>query len=500
MFTLRKVITYQVGQPSPKNGFKCIVLDGVRYIVTIKNNEIQTICEAKTKPGKKDNLKVTPNKETFSLYSKLSNLFFNVAKVNLPDEYCLEIIVSNKGVLITDILYSSNENLENVKYLNRIEKIKSLVQSHSSKLRVIKTDPVHHIETNLISTPTLLRCLCSVLTFGSDYIINPTEKTFTYAIVGVAYMKKNDFVIKREPYIKLTNINNNIKLQLIGSDDQSLLSTLSELTEDKQLEFYNTQKNQLFDKVAEDVNTITLPNNQSQKVFLVAGVNKNKLSIFGYTNDGKKLLDENIFINQPQNVTWEKPEFEKVFNNIKYYNKFYHIVSRQSNKFNPNKLRVISILSSTALSPNTITSYDIFDNVPLNEHPNNIHKTLNNATNNEIITECISRIGNTLLQSETVALRNIFQNLKNFNELDATINEKFNDILCLLNTNETEIIRTILKPLQNEILDANHLTLNKINTTINQLQRKRQHSIQQTLRKKMRFNDNSVICSDEENE
>lgn len=499
MIILRKVIPYQVGLPSPKNGFKCIVLDGIRYLITIKNNEIQTIYETKNKPGKKDNMKVVPNKDTYSLYCKLSNMFFNVAKVNLPDEYCFEIIVSTKGVLITDIL-QSNENLENVKYLNRIEKIRSLIESHSTKLRIIKPDPVHHIETNLISTPTLLRCLASVLTFGTDYIINPTEKTYTYAIVGIAYMKKNDFIIKREPFTKLNTINNNIKLQLIGSSDPSLLSTLSELSEEKQLAFYNTQKKQLFDEVDESVNIITLPNNQSQKVFLVAGVNKNKLSIFGYTNDGKKLLDENIFIDQPQNITWEKPEFEKVFNNIKYYNKFYHIVSRQINKFNPNKLRVVSILSSTALSPNTITAYDVFDNVPINEHPNNIHKTLNNATNDEIITECISRIGNILLQSENVALRNIFQNLKNFNELDHVINEKFNEILFLLNTNETEIIKNLLKPLQNEILDANNLTLNKINSTINHLQRKRQHSIQHTVRKKMRFNDNTVISSDEENE
>jgi len=404
--------------------------------------------------------------------------------------------------LVTDILYCKDDSVEHLKYLNRIQKINVLITSHTSKLKSIGTQPVFRVETNLVTTPTIVRYLCAVQNFGTDYLITPVEQTFTYAIVGTGYMNKPDIVLKREPFTKLTAINNAVKLELIGKNNETLLTQINNLPETEQLIFYNKRKDDLFDE-SETSDVVKFTNNQTQKVYLVAGVNKNKLSIFGYTKDGKKLSDDNIFIEKPEILRWEQPEFETIFNNITYYKNFYHIVSRPINKFNPNKLSVISVLSSTALSLNTNITTDTFDTVPINDTQSNINKTLNNASNDDIIAECISRIGNILLQTENRNLKSLFQQLQTLQTTDNNIKEKFDELMTLLDTDEYEVIRNILRPLQNEITDVNHFTITNMSNIVSRIKRKRTLQVQQKQQKRLKFEvqeGNESDTSSDENE
>jgi len=86
MFTLRKIVPYQNNNSCPKNGFKCIVLDGIRYIIHINGNTIESVYDAKYK-SRKDELKPLSDKHTPTLITKLSNIFFTSGRVNLPSEY-----------------------------------------------------------------------------------------------------------------------------------------------------------------------------------------------------------------------------------------------------------------------------------------------------------------------------------------------------------------------------------------------------------------------------
>ncbi|QLI62429.1 DhNV_068 [Dikerogammarus haemobaphes nudivirus] len=499
MFQIRKVLPYQSSIPCPKTGCKCIVLDGTRYIIHVKNNEIIAIYDAKYK-SKKEDEKPLADKNTPELITKLSHILFTSGCANLPSEYVFEIIHSTKGILVTDILYQEGESLfeNDVKYSNRITILNNLIQSLSAKLKCIDREPYHNIDINLVMTPTIIRDLSSVLNFGSDYLISPIEKTFTYAIVGTAHILKPDIIFKREPYTKMGSLNTTMKMLLIGEEAETVLDKFTNVTDEKQLEFYNAQKKAMFENVTEDI--IKVRNPQTQKVHLVAGVNKNKLSIFGYTRDGKKQLnEENVFIvDMPETVRWEKESFKSNFIHIKYYKTFFHIVSRPINKFNIDKLSIVSLISSTALSPHNKINTEIFDSIPVVDTNTNIHKTLNTASNTEIIGECITRIGNILLESENTNLKTLFNNLLTFKHHDSKITEKFNELLRALELNEDEVIRTILKPLQNEITDVNHKNLQRINNLVIKLKRKRCFDKQQMASKKIKLDTENIYTSDEE--
>lgn len=489
LFEIRKLITYQNSLPCPKNGCKCIVLDGIRYIIHIENNEIKNLYDAKYKQ-KKEDYKPLPEKTTEALIGKLANIFFVAGGVNLPDSYVFEIIHSNKGVLVTDILNLNGDNFHNIKYSSRINTLSELIESNSIKLRTISTVSIHNIDTSMVTTPTIVRYLSSVPNYGTDYLINPTETTYTYIVVGSAYLPKPPIVIKREPYIKVAHISNATKNLHIGNNN-NVLAKLSKLSEEQQLEFYNQKKEHLFKSCPDTVTSLPFPNSQTQKVFLVAGVKKSKLSIFGYTKDIKKLVEDNVYIERPDILTWDNPEFESTFNHINYFKVFLHVVSKQLTKYNPNKLSVVSIISSTALSENTTIAIENFDNIPTVETNPTSNKTLNNTTNDEIFSECITRIGNNLLQSENHSLRALFQNLQAIKQQDSLIQEKFNDLITALEGDEHSVIKNVLMPLQNEITDVNHVTINKMNAMIQQLKRKRVTSFQQRQQKKMRFEPNN---------
>ncbi|UBZ25571.1 hypothetical protein CcNV_086 [Crangon crangon nudivirus] len=448
--TLRKLI--ELKNVNTAMQFKAIPLDGDRYIITVKNGHVIDVYNAKQKAMVKvakqmvaTTAKPVPESIFKNIASKINHYFTNLLALEV---YTFEIILSNKGMTIVDIIDSTAiANLENMNYKDRINTISSIFSPlNLPRLTILNNQGISNTSSSTLSNVTtsmILRPLASCYNFGYDYLVTPMEKLYTYVIVGEASYLKPNIVIKKEPFNSLGSITSAIKNKLTeGRED--LLEQITKATVEKQLEAYNMLKTTLFEKYVNQ-DQIVFENKQVNRVQLVAAkTDKNKLAIFGMMKLDTGLTKDITYVVQNENIIWSNDKFASNFTDIRFYKNVHVTLCKQMNKYIQNKLSNIvmdSIMSSLPIEKLIVRE---IDTLPVQEKikPQDIY--LNNATNTDIFKECMRRLQNIALENESTEAINLMNTLGSYTSYESDVGEAFHTLIRRLQLTEQKKLVSVV--------------------------------------------------------
>lgn len=474
--TARRCVQYQSNTPTPKNGFKCIILDGTRYIIHIFKDKVTKLYDTK-KNATKQTKHTLVDKQSSQIIAKI-NEFLNDAKVKLEEDYAFEVIFSMKGVVFTDVLYCANIELEEKSYNERIAILNDLIPVKLQRLRVIDNQPTYNIDSTQITTDIILRPLSSFPSYSVDYTLSPIETHYTYAVCGVGYITKPDIIMKRGNYTNMNMINATIK-KALTEDDETMIEAVAKYTVENQLLFYNRLKTQYFSEIVnnETQDTVAFKSHQVQNVQLIAAVDEttSNMMIFAYAKHDPKVFDASniVHVEKPDTVNWLDDKFKATFMNVDYYKNLYTITCKYNSKYAKSKLSNLTILSVTSKYNSQSPNFEAIDKLPSQEKQKSTSISLNNATNDEILKECINRLLNIATENNNSEIKKLLGMLQNIQLFEPNIKYKFEELLTLLQENEYHQIKHIIGPLTDQFVEYNINTIHNIKYRLSQLKRKR---------------------------
>lgn len=459
---VRPLTNYHTNIPIPRNGFKCLVLDGIKYLIDVLHGEVINVYDTKQKFNKNTPVNRQPlfDKSIKNMRDKLNDIFKHESIRLNSNQYVFEIIYSNKGVTITDVLYETKHPmLRTTTYQNRIAHLHDIFTKTLPRLRTVDEKAVFNIDINSIHTPTVLRQMSSFLDLGKDYLVTPAKDNNTYMIVGSAQLLKQNIILKREPFLSTSSLSMPIK-KILTSEDESVITEIATKANDEQLLFYNNLKNSLFSQhpeLAPDEHLV-YPNPQLQFVNLIAGLENENLVIFGYAKPDAVINSENkVFAPQAERVKWAEAKFASLFEDVQFFKEFYQVVCRHNTKFVKGRLSNLTILSVLSFCNNNAINTANVDDIPVIEKNRLINSSLRTASNDDIIYECIRRIANLYTETKLCEHKYILENLKRIVKIDnEKIYENITNLIEMLRAEDDVNYESTIEMLIEQLSNVNH--------------------------------------------
>ena len=282
-----------------KSGMQKISLTGSRYVLVLKNGNVENFhlySNSKIKSGEQD---ITRVQEICNDNEYLST-FTGI----------LEVMMNSFEFKILDIM--EHENVQNEVHQHRLEYLTNNLIDDISL--VVPRDFVHSIETK-VKTPTLYRSLDSSYNYGSDYIISPTSNESVFLIVG-EYQDVKDVKIQI-PKVGYENIAKVPKVVKQKFDNlEAVNNWVASLVKGETV------------TVSAKTGYIEFDHTETSKMYLVAGLCpiRNTYKVFGKLKPSS--VKQHILVtkvDESVKFEWHLEKLNTVATDVKYYNTGYVI-------------------------------------------------------------------------------------------------------------------------------------------------------------------------------